>query len=56
MNILLILILLITLLSSGLSGLELIEQTSCNTGIAPEKGEEVFCLLAQALLDLWRSN
>ncbi len=35
---------------------KLIEQTSRNTGIAPEKVEEIFRLLAQALLEIQRSN
>ncbi|MFN8457593.1 MAG: hypothetical protein U0401_23540 [Anaerolineae bacterium] len=35
---------------------KLIESTARNTGIAPEKVEEIFRLLAQTLLDMQRSN
>lgn len=35
---------------------KLIEQTSRNTGVAPDKVEEIFRLLAQTLLDMQRSN
>lgn len=35
---------------------KLIEQTLRNTGVAPDKVEEIFRLLAQTLLDMQRSN